>query len=210
MDFAWREESEFDSAKGRLRIFARCAPGYISRLSLDEGIGVFPSYRSLVPTIEGLVKFASGSDNQVALAVDGRDRIVGFSVIRMPEEERWHRVGPGRMRELFAELSRPYRAGGLARRLLGTSVFDPVHESNIVYIMAYSWHWDLEGSKRTIHEYRAAIMSILKPMGFRQYPTNEPNICLRPENLFMARMGSKVDEGLTGAFKAALFDIQPV
>jgi len=52
------------------------------------------------------------------------------------------------------------------------------------------------------------IIHLLQPLGFRQYPTNEPNVSLRPENLFMARVGEEVDQATRRRFTNLLFGIQ--
>jgi acetoin utilization protein AcuA len=73
--------------------------------------------------------------------------------------------------------------------------------------VGYSWHWDLDHTKKTVQEYRETIIHLLTPLGFRQYPTNEPNVSLRPENLFMARIGEEVDKAVKKRFTNLLFGI---
>jgi acetoin utilization protein AcuA len=42
---------------------------------------------------------------------------------------------------------------------------------------------------------------LFEPFGFEEYQTNEPNICLKPENIFMARIGENVSKELQNQFK---------
>jgi acetoin utilization protein AcuA len=36
------------------------------------------------------------------------------------------------------------------------------------------------------------MLNLMKNHGFQEYYTNEPNIAIREENIFMARIGSRV------------------
>ncbi|MCK7504743.1 MAG: hypothetical protein MZV70_12095 [Desulfobacterales bacterium] len=44
----------------------------------------------------------------------------------------------------------------------------------------------------TAQQYRQMMARLFEPFGFEEYQTNEPNICLKSENIFMARTGSNV------------------
>ena len=79
------------------------------------------------------------------------------------------------------------------------------NEDRILYIVGYSWHWDLDETKKTLMQYRDTIVNLLTPLGFRQYPTNEPNVSLRAENLFMARIGANIDRAVKRRFTNLLF-----
>jgi acetoin utilization protein AcuA len=50
-------------------------------------------------------------------------------------------------------------------------------------------------------QYRQMMMRLFEPFGFQEYNTNEPNICLKSENIFMARTGSNVSQETRQAFK---------
>jgi acetoin utilization protein AcuA len=76
-------------------------------------------------------------------------------------------------------------------------------------MVGYSWTWDLDGTRKTAQQYRQMLIRLFEPFGFIEYQTNEPNICLKPENLFMGRVGDKVDEQTCRAFKWLRFGIEP-
>ena len=46
-------------------------------------------------------------------------------------------------------------------------------------------------------------------MVHQEYQTNEPNICLRPENIFMARIGENVSREIQNQFKWLRFGMTP-
>jgi acetoin utilization protein AcuA len=50
---------------------------------------------------------------------------------------------------------------------------------------------------------------LFEPSGFQELQTNEPNICLKPENLFMARIGQRVSPGNQKKFKWLRFGVTP-
>jgi acetoin utilization protein AcuA len=69
---------------------------------------------------------------------------------------------------------------------------EPFIEDKIAYMTGFSWHWDIDGSGFPVGTYRNVHLRLLEPYGFREFVTNEPNINLRAENIFMARIGSRV------------------
>ena len=69
---------------------------------------------------------------------------------------------------------------------------DDFFEDKIAYMNGFSWHWDLDGSGLTMAEYRKMMMHLMKIYGSRRDYTDEPNIAIREENIFMARIGSSV------------------
>jgi acetoin utilization protein AcuA len=68
----------------------------------------------------------------------------------------------------------------------------PIIEEKIAYFVGYSWTWDLDGNRMTAQQYRLMMSRLFEPFGFEEYQTNEPNICLKPENIFMARIGEHI------------------
>ncbi|MCL5019694.1 MAG: N-acetyltransferase, partial [Patescibacteria group bacterium] len=71
------------------------------------------------------------------------------------------------------------------------------------------WTWDLDGTGYSAIEYRQMLIRLVEPFGFKEYQTNEPNICLRPENFFMGRVGSNVTEEVRRKFKWVRFGVSP-
>jgi acetoin utilization protein AcuA len=85
----------------------------------------------------------------------------------------------------------------------------PKIERMIAYMVGYSWTWDLDGSGLNAQQYRNMLIKLFNPHGFIELQTNEPNICLKPENLFMGRIGSEVSDKLRQDFKWLRFGISP-
>ena len=56
-------------------------------------------------------------------------------------------------------------------------------------------------------DYRNMMIRLFAGQGFRTYQTNEPNVMMRPENLFMARIGDNVSEPVQRRFKMVRFNI---
>ena len=197
-----------DTPKGPVEIRPYVDREELAGLELDPGIGRFSRYRSILSGRQGLSEMAELSGANLCLAVHEGRSIVGYCVRRPPEaDERWAQMDPPILHELFGENARGWRNYGLMRPMLKTVVLEPENDARILYIVGYSWHWDLDETKKTLDQYRDTIISLLAPLGFKQYPTNEPNVSLRSENLFMARIGEQVEISVKKRFTNLLFGI---
>ena len=107
------------------------------------------------------------------------------------------------------EVCRSWRSIKIAQGILKMILSHPKIEDRIAYLVGYSWTWDLDGTKKSAHEYRNMLIHLYEAFGFQEYQTNEPNICLKPENFFMGRIGKRVSEALIRQFKWLRFDIYP-
>jgi acetoin utilization protein AcuA len=76
-------------------------------------------------------------------------------------------------------------------------------------MVGYSWTWDLEGTRKTAQQYRAMLIRLFGQQGFQEYQTNDPNICLKPENVFMARIGKNISQTIKDRFKWLRFGLTP-
>ncbi len=205
-----REREVFETRLGPVRLYEWCTPAFVAGLELGEGLGVFPAYRSIFATPEALARVAGApGPSNLLLGLDRDDAVVGYCAFKEPPaDDFWGRLGPGTLYEIAAlEVSREYRGVELGKRLLHLGLTDPIIEDRITYMVGYSWTWDLEGTGLAANEYRQILINLLTPYGFRRYPTNEPNVSLRPENIFMARIGANVDEEVVRRFKNLLFGI---
>ena len=194
----------------RIRIRSFCTPEDIRRYTFDGQFGTHAQYKSLYTKKESLEKNARQKKANVTLALED-DNIIGFGVLNEPEQgERWLNLGPGLMMEVKAiEVSRKFRSSGIAGGILA-SLVDPLFvEDIIVYMVGYSWTWDLDGTENSALGYRNMLIRLFEPCGFQELQTNEPNICLKPENLFMARVGRHVSEADRKAFKWLRFGVTP-
>lgn len=198
-----------ETPKGILVLRSLCPPGSFSGLILDPGLGSFPHYSSMIQKLDLFESIASGEDGNVILALADGNRVVGYACCYYPDEgERWARLGR-LMYEMGAiEVSRNWRGLGIASRLVQLAMDrGDFYEDKIAYMNGFSWHWDLEGKGLTLAQYRQMMISLMKPYGFREYPTNELNIAIRQENVFLARIGSRVQPKDIRRFHRLLFGI---
>jgi acetoin utilization protein AcuA len=194
--------------QGRLFIYTKCPPGFFAGLKLDSGIGNFSGYSSLIQKLDVFDKVAVSKDGRVSLAIADTKIIVGYLACWYPKPgERWDKLGE-LMYELGAiEVSRNFRKLGIARALTGAILSEDFIDDKIVYMNSFSWHWDLEGSRLTTAQYRKMMIALLQAHGFKEEFTNEPNVTLREENVFMVRIGSRVSEEDVKRFRHLRFGI---
>jgi acetoin utilization protein AcuA len=196
---------------GELRIRSFCTPDEIRQFSFDRQFGTHAQYRSLYTKRESLERKAEQPDTSVVLAIADSKRIVGFGVLAYPDpEERWARLAPNLMIEVNAiEVSRAWRSKKVARGIIQMMNVHPKIEDKVAYFVGYSWTWDLDGNRMTAQQYRQMMAHLFEPFGFEEYQTNEPNICLKSENIFMARIGENVSKELQNQFKWLRFGMTP-
>jgi len=210
MEESLQREIAYTCAKGDVRIRALCTPDEIKALSFDKQFGSHAHYRSLYTKRTSLEENASQPDANVVLAVAEHSHIVGFGVLNRPQpEDRWSKLDPPNIMEVKAiEVARDWRATGIGDRIVRMLLAHPKVEDLIVYLVGYSWTWDLDGTRKSALQYRRMMIKLFEPYGFKEYETNEPNICLKPENIFMGRVGSNVTADLQNKFKWLRFGIE--
>ena len=182
--------------KGVVHIRTHCPPDFIDSLDMDEGIGVFPHYRSIVWDKHRLREIASLEGANLVLAYTDDRKIIGYIPFAYPSHgERWGRNGEGLLYELGSiEVSKDWRRLGISGKMAHLAMDDDWIEDKIVFITGYSWHWDLEGTGLRKPGYRKMLMHIFEPYGFRHFYTTEPNINMDPANMLMVRIGARVSE----------------
>jgi acetoin utilization protein AcuA len=190
----------------RLRSF--CQAEEIREYTFDKQFGTHAQYRSIYTKKETLASNALEDGANVSLAIVD-NRIIGFGVLNHPEpEDRWNELGTGIMMEVkVIEVARNWRSSGIAQGLLEMLTSDPLVEKMIVYMVGYSWTWDLDGTQKSAQAYRNMMIRLFEPFGFKELQTNEPNVCLKPENLFMGRIGEDVPEEIRTRFKWLRFGV---
>jgi len=203
------KEILWPSAKGDVRIRCLCSPEEIRRYTFDSQFRIYPHYRSLYTKRKSLEQLAEDSGANIVLALADRRHIIGFGVLAYPEsDERWAALGPKIMMEVKAiEVARRWRSARIASGIMKMTIAHPQIENKIGYMVGYSWTWDLEGTKKTAEDYRRMLIRVFEPLGFQEYPTNEPNISLRAENLFMCRVGTNISESIRNRFNWLRFGI---
>jgi acetoin utilization protein AcuA len=206
-----QEEIQLTTAIGAVTIRSFCSAEEIRQAMFNPQFSSHAQYRSLYTKRQSLEDNADQPDTNVTLALADGNLIVGFGVLAYPEAaERWADLEPRVMMEVKAiETSRAWRSHGLAKGILSMLLHHPFVEDKIVYMVGYSWTWDLDGTKKTAQQYRRMLIRLFEPFGFVEYQTNEPNICLKPENVFMGRIGKNVAAALQDHFKWLRFGMSP-
>lgn len=210
---AHQKEIIWPTPNGNVRVRSFCTSEEIREYIFDAEFKTYAQYKSLYTRRETLEKKADTPGTNVTLALSSRRHIVGFGVLDHPEpDERWAALGPGKIMEIKAvEVCRSWRSHRLAGKILKLALDHPRIEDMVVYMVGYSWTWDLDGSGLTAQQYRTMLIRLFKSFGFSVLETNEPNICIRPENLFMARIGKTVSSPDQNRFKWLRFGItQPM
>ena len=211
MDTSRSDESQRTLCVGDVVIRSLCRPDEIRQYDFSSRFGSHAHYRSLYTRRISLENNAAQPDANVTLALAENRQIIGFGVLAYPEsDERWAQLEPQVMMEVKAiEVSSDWRSKGLAKKILGLLIGHPLVEEKIVYMVGYSWTWDLDGTRKTAQQYRKMLIRLFDSFGFIEYQTNEPNICLKPENIFMGRVGRHVSPDVQNAFKWLRFGIRP-
>jgi len=206
-----QNETVWPKPMGDVNILRHCSVDRIRQYAFGDQFACYAQYKSLYTHRESLEEIASRKGTRVTLAVSRQNQIVGFGLLSPPEPgERWAELGPGVMAEVKAvEVSRRWRNGSLARGILTCLLADPEIEDRIIYMVGYSWTWDLDGSGLSAQEYRNMLIRLFTDFNFQELETNEPNICLKPENLFMGRVGAAVSEEIQKNFKWLRFGVAP-
>lgn len=204
-------EIQLNAPMGAVTIRSFCSSEEIRQTMFNPQFSSHAQYRSLYTRRQSLEDNADQPDTNVTLAVADGNLIVGFGVLAYPEAgERWAELEPQVMMEVKAiETCRVWRSQGLAKGILSMLLHHPFVEDKIAYMVGYSWTWDLDGSKKTAQQYRRMLIRLFEPFGFVEYQTNEPNICLKPENVFMGRVGKNVSSAVQNDFKWLRFGMRP-
>src|SRR5208337_364515 len=194
---------------GKLSMYAFASPDEIRRLSFDGQFGEHPDFRSIYTRSASLRKRAAEEDANVVLAVTDKENIIGFGVLAYPEpDQRWARLEPRVMMEIKAiEVARHWRQMGVGSVLVKEMLSHPMVEEKIIYFVGFTWTWDLKWTKVTASQYRQMMISLFKPFQFNECKTNEPNICLDADNLFMCRIGKNISDSLLDDFKWLSFGV---
>ena len=194
---------------GKLSLYTFASPDEIKGLSFDKQFSQHRGFRSLFTRRTSLMKRAAEEDANVVLAVTDKENIIGFGVLAYPEsDQRWSRLEPRVMMEVKAiEVARDWRQMGVGSALVKGMLSHPDAEAKILYLVGFTWTWDLEGTKITTSQYRKMMIRLFKPFQFNECKTNEPNICLDADNLFMCRIGKNIGDSLLDDFKWLSFGV---
>ena len=204
-----QKKIEWDTSRGKVKLTSFCNPHQIASLSFTETGAKYPRYKPIISKKEHLIRICSQPDVNVTIASSSRGEIVGIGLLQSPApNDRWNKVGQRMMMEVSAvEVNRAWRSMRIAQKIAELVVDHPLKEDLILYMVGYSWTWDLDGTQMQVMDYRNMLVKFGHNHGFKIYQTNEPNVLLRPENLFMARIGKHVSEDIEKRFKLIRFNL---
>lgn len=210
MTHPFRKCEEMPARQNLLTLCGFCQADEILSLSFKDTFTKYPRYNPIISGKERLAEAASCADTNVTLAFTCEKEVVAFGILEYPQpDERWIKVGDRIMMEVSViEISRPWRSAGIAKPLLRLLTDHPMKEQRILYMVGYSWTWDLDSRGIPPMTYRDMMVHLFASCGFRIFQTNEPNIMLRPENLFMARIGADMPEDVQRRFKLVRFGLE--
>ncbi|MFD0713690.1 GNAT family N-acetyltransferase [Paenibacillus sp. GCM10027626] len=142
---------------------------------------------------KALIEISELEEGRIIAAYDG-DTIVGYVTFHYPDElERWSEGGMDDLIELGAiEVADDYRSLGLGKRMIRIAFAGGQLENAIVYTTEYYWHWDLEGTKLSVWDYRSMMEKLMQSVDMIWYATDDPEICAHPANCLMVRIGKEV------------------
>ncbi|MBU1712220.1 MAG: hypothetical protein KKD47_03855 [Proteobacteria bacterium] len=186
-----------------------CSPDDIASLSLKDTFVESSNYNPILSKKESLISASLQQDANVTIAYTDDRKIIGISILQYPSpEERWVKIENRVMMEVSViEVATKWRSKGISKKLFELLFGHPLKEDRIIYMVGYSWTWDVAGTDISVIEYRNMLINLFSHFEFRIYPTNDPNVMLRPENLFMARIGANISENVQMKFKLLRFNL---
>jgi acetoin utilization protein AcuA len=195
------------SPHGPLCLLSACSSSFLRSLHLEEGIGRFARYRSIISGMETLETVAALPDASVTVTLSPQRQIIGYVECSYPDViEGWRDNEDGLCYELGAiEVSRNWRQLGIAKAMTSLIVADPFVETKIFFLTGYSWHWDLDLTALSAYAYRNMLVRLFRPFGFRVYLTTNPEITMSSANVLMARIGAQVTTQQIERFQKMLF-----
>jgi acetoin utilization protein AcuA len=142
---------------------------------------------------EALFDIAGLTEGRIIMARQDK-WIIGYVTFHYPDElERWSQEGMEDLIELGAiEVASPFRGLGLGKRMLELAFSKGQMDNVIVFTTEYYWHWDLEGAKLNVWEYRKMMERLMQSVGMVWFATDDPEICSHPANCLMVKVGKDV------------------
>ncbi len=187
------------TSRGAILLRDFCPPSLIERLQPDSGLNTF----ARIPEREHalLLNIAKSPDCALTVAHTTAGTIVGEVTIA-PADEWWE--GIENLYEVAIEVSSHWRGQGIARHMLSFALELDALEDMILFAIGLSWHWDTEGLGISVYRYRELISHLFGTLGFKEYPTTEPNVTMEPFNVLLARIGKRVDQRVASQFLSRL------
>jgi acetoin utilization protein AcuA len=165
-------------------------PNRLAEMSMHQSLDAF---RRPLEQHLALIEIAGLDEGRIILAREG-NVIVGYVTFHYADElERWSDGGMTDLIELGAiEVADDYRGCGLGKRMIELSFAEEQLDNMIVFTTEYYWHWDLEGTKLNVWEYRKMMERLMQAVGMVWFATDDPEICSHPANCLMVKIGKEV------------------
>ncbi len=164
------------------------------------------AFRPAPKQFEALRSIADFPEGRIIVART-EDTIIGYVTYLHPDPlERWSEFKMEELMELGAiEVVPSYRGAKLASGLLQVSMMDDYMENYIIISTEYYWHWDLDGTKLSIWDYRKVMEKMMATGGLLPAPTDDPEIISHPANCLMVRIGKEVTNDSVTTFDKLRF-----
>lgn len=194
--------------RGPIHIESALTLDRIQNLVFSPDFTCHEQHKSIYTKRETLEQLAKNGAS-IALVLLNEKTIVGYAVLDYPNKKnRWAKLGEKIMIELKAvEVLKKYRNQGIGRHLLLHLLSHSKLERKIIYLTAYSWTWDIDYSGLSLQSYRDMLIALYTGLGFMEYQTNEFNICLKSENIFMVKIGKNILQKTLTDFRYLRFGV---
>ncbi|GAA0600594.1 acetoin utilization protein acetyltransferase AcuA [Virgibacillus siamensis] len=164
------------------------------------------AFRRAPQQFEAIQNIAEFEEGRIIIART-RDTIIGYVTYLHPDPlERWSEFKMEDLIELGAiEIIPAYRGAGIASGLLKLSMRDDYMENYIIISTEYYWHWDLDGTRLSVWDYRKVMEKMMAAGGLSPAPTDDPEIISHPANCLMVRIGENVPDTSINKFDKLRF-----
>src|SRR5690625_4784641 len=164
------------------------------------------AFRPAPKQFEALLDIADFPEGRIIVART-EEMIIGYvTYLHADPLERWSEFNMEDLIVLGAiEVIPKYRGEKIASGLLQASMLDDYMENYIVISTEYYWHWDLDGTKLSIWDYRKVMEKMMAAGGLLPAPTDDPEIISHPANCLMVRIGKNVPESSIEQFDKLRF-----
>ncbi|WP_188456517.1 GNAT family N-acetyltransferase [Virgibacillus oceani] len=181
-----------NSAKGTIKIEGPLTSLELQNYYFHENLTAFRPADKQFEAIKSIADFPEGR----IIIARTEDTIIGYVTYLHPDPlERWSKFNMDDLIELGAvEVIPEYRGEKIASGLLQVSMMDNYMENYIIISTEYYWHWDLNGTKLSIWNYRKVMEKMMAAGGLLPAPTDDPEIISHPANCLMVRIGKHVPE----------------
>lgn len=192
-----------DTSHGEIIIEGPVPSSELKKYHFHEQLTAF---RIAPKQFEALLSIADFTEGRIIVARTV-DTIIGYVTYLHPDPlERWSEFNMEDLIELGAiEVIPKYRGSRVASGLLKVSMMDDFMENYIVISTEYYWHWDMDGTKLSIWDYRKVMEKMMAVGGLLPAPTDDPEIISHPANCLMVRIGENVPKESIQAFDKLRF-----